>query len=185
MREIEIRGQTYEVHTLQGRVVDQGKRFETIVTGGGTINHDPTTSVESRTVVHDQIFVVDRNGREHVLKLVGWDFDCREGHLVTATWLIRKGRDAGPYVLIQNDSTGDVKVHEGELAKVCSPSALIIGLCASAMLCISFVFKTSQATATAAWYSFWIILIGGFLYRYVIGRRRMKELIASDQLLPR
>ena len=184
MREIEIRGKTYEVHTLQGRVVDRGKQFETIVSGGSTINHD-TTTVQSRTVVHDRIFVVDRAGREHVLKLVGWDVDCREGHQVTATWLIRKGHDSGPYVLIQNDSTGDVKIHEGELAKICSPSALVIGVCASAMLCISFVFSASRTVATAAWYSFWIILIGGFIYRYVIGRQRMKELIASDQLLPR
>src|SRR3954470_20040426 len=168
MREIQIGGKTYEVHSLQGRVVDRDKHFETVLSGGSLINHADghAAPMKSQTVVHDQIFVLDSSGREHVVKLVDWDVDCRAGHVLTLTWLIKKGRDSGPYVVIENESTGDVKVHEGELAKLFSPNAILIGACACLTLTISFAFGRSQIASTAAWYGFWIVLIGGFVYRY-------------------
>lgn len=76
---------TFELHGVRGIVTNAGKTSTTHVSGGGS------TSVSSHSTIHDQIFIVDKTGKEHVLQLANWDFPAKNDHDISAFWLTKNG----------------------------------------------------------------------------------------------
>jgi hypothetical protein len=171
MKTINIRGKEFEVHSLVGRVASAGKQLETIVSGGGGMVHNGnggSRPVSSRTVVHDQLFLVDNSGREHAVKLVDWDIAVREGHVLGLTWLIRKGENFGPYVIVHNETTGETRTNKQAIKKLAQPGAFGIVAAAASSLVLSAVIPPLGAFFSL---SFFGILIGGFAYRAHVGAK--------------
>lgn len=118
------------VHTFTGKVASSSKNLETRVHGGGggsysyqgTGTSAPVT-ISSTTVVHDQLFLVNKEGREIAVQLEGWDVACREGNIVTAMWGIIGSDKQGEYFAIINHSTGSKTVKKQvikSIARSCS-----------------------------------------------------------------
>lgn len=117
-------GKTLEFHSLTGRVVSANKSFETrmqantTVSSGGANIHGTngnisgyvaptrhTTTVNSQTVEHQEIFLEDASGQQHAIKLWDWSVSCAPGHELSLIWAIPVGMSSGPYLHIKNHTT--------------------------------------------------------------------------------
>lgn len=96
---IKAGGKKYHLHTETGKVVNSSKTTSTSVSGGGNY------AVNSFSTINDQIFLVDKTGKEHSLQLTDFDVACREGNVLTVIWAIPKGKDRGQYVALRNHTT--------------------------------------------------------------------------------
>jgi hypothetical protein len=176
MREITINGRPFELHAVRGTVAAANKQLETRVhgsggggyTSGGSGYTNPV-QISSTTVTHDQIYVVDDVGREHALRLQNWNLACREGHELTAVWLIRRGKNSGPYVAIRNGTLDETKYDDKELAKVHRP------LWPLAALAAPIILKFSGLSL--------LIVIVALVYRWYVGKRGRDAMKASGVLL--
>lgn len=174
--EILINGKAYERYHVTGRVTGASKHLETQVSGGGGggYSYQGTGSsyvapITSRTVTHDQVFVADESGKEHALKLQNWDLATREGHELTAVWLVKRGKSSGPYVAIRNHTTDETLHDMDGLAKLYRP-----------MLAYSLA-----PLLLMGWLGFNAVLLmaAGLIYRWWVGHSRAKALVASGDLL--
>ncbi|MES2429049.1 MAG: hypothetical protein V4560_18855 [Bacteroidota bacterium] len=112
MKTIDIHGRQYTVYNATGKVEESGKNLETRVHGGGGggYNYRGTggsapVSISSTTVVHDQIFLTDKNGVEHSFQLQDFDVACRAGNEISVMWAVKKGKAKGDYIAVLNHST--------------------------------------------------------------------------------
>ena len=120
---LRVDGREYNIYNRTGTVVNTTKTSttRTYTTGGGYDSqagrYNPTTT-HTTTTIHDQIFLIDKDQREHVIQLAGWDLPTREGNELTMIWAIKKGMKEGPYVIALNHST-KMKYHmESQLSKI-------------------------------------------------------------------
>lgn len=182
---IQVRGKNYNVYEFTGKVAHSNKQLETVVSGGGGggatyqgTGGTAPVSISSKTYTHDDIFLVNEQGQEHVLRLVDWDIATRESHVIQAIWLIKEGKDTGSYVAINNLSTntllwGDSGRH-GSIGKLVRPEwwkvfiLPIVILVASAMI--------------ISWLSIFVVIA----YFYFVVHKPWKDDIQSvkDQLKP-
>ena len=174
MREIMINGRPFELHAVQGTVAGASKQLETRVHGGGgggyaNSGYTNPVHISSTTVTHDQIFVVDDTGREHALRLQNWNVACREGHELTAVWLIRRGKNSGPYVAVHNGTIDETKYDDKTLAKAYRP------LWPLAALAVPLVLKFSALSL--------LIAVAALVFRWYAGNRGRDALKASGVLL--
>jgi hypothetical protein len=176
MREITINGKPFELHSVTGRVAAATKQLETRVSGGGGGGFTNTGAgytnpvhITSTTITHDQIFLVDENGNERALRLQNWNIACREGHELTAVWIIRKGKNSGPFVAIRNATVNETKYDDRELARINRPLWPLVGLAAPQVLNFSGL---SLLIAAAA-----------LIDRWYAGKKGRDELKASGRLL--
>jgi hypothetical protein len=103
---------SFEVYSFTGMVEESGKNMETKVYGGGgggatyqgTGGSAPVT-ISSRTVVHDQFFLVNAEGREQAFQLQDFNLAARKSNILTVFWGIKSGRESGNYFAIKNHST--------------------------------------------------------------------------------
>lgn len=72
MKYFTANGKYYELRWVNGEVAASSKNMETIVEGGGGggyayggTGYAAPVTIRSRTVVHDEVFLIDREGREH------------------------------------------------------------------------------------------------------------------------
>lgn len=172
--QIMINGKAYEHYWVTGTVAGASKHLETRISGGGGggYNHQgtgfsSTAPITSQTVTHDQIFLADGSGKEHTLKLQNWDIATREGHQLTAVWLIKRGQATGPYVAIQNHTTDDLQYNDAELAKINRPGWALFSLVTP------FVLGGLGV----------MLAVGGVVFWYAQGVRGRNALKASGQLL--
>lgn len=170
MREIRINGKSLEVHSMTGKVASSAKQLETKVSGGGGSGmmrngsgYTAPVRIHSTTTTHDQIFLVDGTGKEHIIRLKNWDLACRESNELTAVWMNRKGKDGGPYVAIRNLSTDTVDYDDKALARLARPWWLLL------VLILPFVTHFSGQSFTIV-----VIVLGVWLYLGVKGRREIK-----------
>lgn len=124
MPDIELDGKRYEVHQFHGQVMKANKHLETQVRGGGGggftyqgTGGSGSVSISSTTVTHDDLFLRDEQGQEHVLRLRDWDVACREGHEMQALWLSRDGKQTD-YVMIRNRTTATERWGHKPLARI-------------------------------------------------------------------
>jgi hypothetical protein len=68
--------------------------------------------VSSSTVDHHELILSDGQGKEKAFQMVDMDIACREGNTVSVIWAIPEGVEAGPYLMVQNHSTGERRVVE-------------------------------------------------------------------------
>jgi hypothetical protein len=177
MPDIVINKKTYEHNFFRGTVVGATKQMETKVSGGGGgggtfrgTGYTAPVNIKSTTVTHDMVHLADDDGSEHAMRLQDWDLSVRESHLLTAIWLIKKGRKKGPYVAIHNHSLNETDYNEKELAKMHRSLWIFFASLAVFLLPMSTGMKfTLMAVGLAYWW-----------YRGISGR---KQLIASGKLL--
>ena len=80
---------TFEFMTIAGSVLESKSWNETRVSGGGGggshgVYH--AHAVSSSTVAHGEMWLRDRDGREHHIRFSGVEVPVRTGHLVTALY---------------------------------------------------------------------------------------------------
>lgn len=115
-------GRVYHLHSFTGRVAQASKHMETQVygSGGGGYSYQGTGStapvnISSTTVVHDQVFLVNETGKEVALQLSNFNLAVREGHILTALWIIKEGKDSGYYAIIYNRTTEERSIKDSAL----------------------------------------------------------------------
>lgn len=102
----------YTLYSFTGRVTGLGKDFIMYTFGQaakrqapGSKEWQPPVRVESTTPVFNHVFLKAANGQEHSLRIDEFDIAWREGHEMTAVWVIRKGQERGPHIAIRNRTT--------------------------------------------------------------------------------
>jgi hypothetical protein len=106
-------GGTYALNHATGSVDGASKMGTTSVHGGGggtnAYGHARNIRISSTTTIHDQFFLRQPHGTAETIKLAGWDFPVADGHVVSAVWAVREGAGAGPYFIVVNHTTGDLR----------------------------------------------------------------------------
>ena len=177
--EILINGKPWECHSYTGTVASAAKRLETKVegSGGGGSSYQGTgytapVNISSSTTTHDEVYVVDENGQEHVLRLQNWDLSVREGHKLTVVSLVKQGRANGPLVAIHNHTLNKTDYDERVLAKL--HRVWWIPVAAVAF----FLFAP-----IVGWGLKFVVLLGALGYWWYQGMQGRRALIASGRLL--
>jgi len=128
---IQFGKKNFDLISFTGEVLNYKKHFETKVSGsggGGFVNRGSgftaPVSVRSETIIHDQIFLKDKDNTESIFNLIGFDIACREGHIlkiISAGKENKKKREAG----VVNLTTSQIFVNKKALRKIVGPSFLI------------------------------------------------------------
>jgi hypothetical protein len=108
MKTLILYGREFEIHSVTGKVVGQGKFVTTGISGGGQRTKDSKVDqVRSSTSIHNDIFLQGRDGKEHHFALTDFNVACREGNELTVLWAIKPGQGSGPYFLVVNRTTSE------------------------------------------------------------------------------
>ncbi|WP_332911175.1 hypothetical protein [Algoriphagus boritolerans] len=102
----------FDLHHFSGIVEESGKkpgnpsqrrrRRRGYLPGtGGTA----PISITSKTVIHDQLFLTNSEGKERSFQLQDFNIACRKGNEVTVFWGIKKGKSKGSYLAVKNHTT--------------------------------------------------------------------------------
>ncbi|WP_051286961.1 hypothetical protein [Algoriphagus mannitolivorans] len=102
----------FTLYHFTGTTEESGKNMETKVSGGGgggatyqgTGGTAPVT-ITSRTVVHDQVFLINKEGKEKSFQLQDFNLAARKGNQLTVFWGIKSGDQTGEYFAVKNHST--------------------------------------------------------------------------------
>lgn len=115
----------FDLYSFCGIVEESGKNMETRVHGGGGggatyqgTGGTAPVSISSTTVIHDQIFLTRKDGKERSFQLQDFDLACRKGNEVTVFWGIKQGKNQGAYVVVKNHSTEQSFFDSKELRKL-------------------------------------------------------------------
>ena len=126
MKTINLNGFELEIRSLTGTVSDFNERVETHVHGsggGGQIHaghgHLNDVKIQSSTSVHKDIFLADSSGQLHPVQLQNWNLPFTRGHKLTVAWVIKRGEDYGPYVVVHNHSSNQVEWNDKALYRYC------------------------------------------------------------------
>ena len=133
MKTYQASGKEIQLYNFTGIVAETGKNMETIVSGGGgggysyqgTGGTAPVT-IRSRTVVHDQFFLVDANGHEMSFQLQDFNIACRRDNKLAVIWGIKKGKEKGPYIIVHNYSTNSTFYDDKSIARLFRLSPLLL-----------------------------------------------------------
>ena len=109
---LRLGGGTYVLSHATGSVDGASKMGTTSVYGGGgggRYGNTAPVSISSTTTIHDQFFLRQPHGAVESIKLDGWDFPVADGHVVSAVWAVREGAGAGPFFILVNHTTGDLR----------------------------------------------------------------------------
>ena len=177
--EILINGKPWEVRSYTGTVADAQKRLETKVQGGGGggssyngTGHTAPVTITSSTTTHDEVYVVDEGGQEHVLRLQNWDLSVRQDHKLTVVSMLKPGRANGPLVAIHNHALNQTDYDERELARM--HRIWWIPFAAAAF----FFFAP-----LVGWGLKTVVLLGALGFWWYQGVKGRNELIGSGRLL--
>ena len=189
---------SYIVHSITGTVLAPTKSrvVTTNVSGGGSYVSGGATytnpiSTSTSTSIHDQFFLRTSDGVEKEIQLTNFNLALREGHQLTAAWVIKKGKKSGHYFLFRNHSTRGVDSNTSRLETMLRPSILIwLPVLSSVVAGICYViFHDVIGRIGTDVFLFGAMLLGAFpgvlLIRIVCGwrvRRFQRE--ATDRLIP-
>lgn len=115
----------FSLYSFTGITEESGKNMETQVYGGGGgggtyqgTGGTAPVSISSRTVVHDQLFLVSPEGKERAFQLQDFNLAARKGNQLTVFWGIPSGKNSGPYVAVKNHSTDQTFYHDKEVSSL-------------------------------------------------------------------
>jgi hypothetical protein len=139
-------GHKYNVHTFTGRLLDPTTRGETLVSGSSYVSgyvYEGTGSISgggrvtSRTIVHDQFFIEDAEGRQRAFQMQNLNLAVSENHIVSVIWAIRPSKKTGPYIAVRNHTTNTLTYHDAGI-KLLTRGRLIVHLFVCFCLLIAF-----------------------------------------------
>lgn len=110
MKQLKAGGRIYNLYSVTGKIIEQGKFATTHVHGGGGSGQGGNSgpiNISSSTTVHNDIFLVDSNGKEHSFQLSGFNIACRQDHELTVIWAVEDGKEKGSYIVVVNHSTSE------------------------------------------------------------------------------
>ncbi len=123
---VRLCGAPHSLHMATGEVLDASKHTSTEVWGGGGGSsgdgHVHVNPIRSESTTHDTFFLRTRDGRENAFQLTDFDVALRRGNVASVIWMIRKGRERGPYFLVRNHFTGEEYWGERILEALLAPS---------------------------------------------------------------
>lgn len=161
MKQLNVFGKNYELHWVNGGVASSGKNLETIVRGGGGggyvsggTGYAAPVNITSKTVVHDQVFVIDGEGREHAFQLSGFDLACREGNELLVIWAVAAGKSLNRYLIVYNRTTGKTYFNKASIRQVFRPHWI-------------FPVGLSVILLSVKLY-FWILFVFGLWYLFTL-----------------
>ena len=172
MKTYQASGKEIQLYNFTGIVAETGKNMETIVSGGGGGGYSyqgtggtAPVSIRSRTVVHDQFFLVDAKGNEMSFQLQDFNIACRRDNKLTVIWGIKKGKDKGPYIIVHNHSTNSTFYDDKSMARLFRLSPLL--LFGGGLLAIIILWNIIGGWILA-------IAIGGLIYYEITLRKQIK-----------
>ncbi|MBN7801357.1 hypothetical protein J0A67_10825 [Algoriphagus aestuariicola] len=147
----------FSLYSFTGTTEESGKSMETQVYGGGGgggtyqgTGGTAPVSISSRTIVHDQLFLVSLEGKERAFQLQDFNLAARKGNRLSVFWGIPSGKDTGHYIAVKNHSTDQVFYHDKEVSKLFLKSWLQgILLAAGVVLLLSGVLGGAGLIYTA------------------------------------
>lgn len=159
MKTIQAAGKEVSLYNFTGVVAESGKNLETVVSGGGgggysyngTGGSAPVT-IRSHTIVHDQLFLVDKNGNEKSFQLQDFNIACRKDNKLSVIWGIKKGAETGPYIIVHNYTTKETFYRDSSIAKLLRPNQLLlwIGLILGTIIAWKIIGATALVLVIAA-----------------------------------
>lgn len=133
MKNVKTIGKEYEIHSVSGKVLDSKKHYETKVSGGGGggysnqgTGYTAPVSISSTTVIHDSIFLQDKEGKEHAIQLTNFNVVSREGNELTAVWAIKRKKKRGPYIAIFNHTISESSFNGRKMFWMMTPHWLLL-----------------------------------------------------------
>lgn len=133
-------------------------------------------TITSTTIVHDQLFLVDKEGKEIAVKLQNWDVACRDGNIVTVMWAIMEGKSEGPYFAIINHSTGS-KVADRKIISNIARSCLFgkVMTLDGNLGCLFLIAMLALVVALfAIWWPLGLAIIGLGVYAQTLVTRNVR-----------
>ncbi|SCY23038.1 hypothetical protein [Flavobacterium caeni] len=107
--------ETYHLYVFTGKVLESSKNLETRVSGsgGGGFVYKGTggssdVTIRSRTLVHDQLFLLSETGEERSFQLQDFNLACRADQNLSIFWAIKQGDEYGPYLAVYNHNTNNI-----------------------------------------------------------------------------
>jgi hypothetical protein len=173
MRTVKAGFKDYTLHSVTGRVANTSKNLETRVHGGGGggstyqgTGYAAPVTISSTTTVHDQIFLIDSEGKEHSFQLADFDIACREGNELTVIWSIKQGNKTGEYIVVHNQTTSKTFFNIGALRRMFKPPWYF--LLGAIILC--FVVLSGGTAVVAAFAA-----VGAWVFITIQGANKFKS----------
>jgi hypothetical protein len=159
METVKTIGKEYRIYSVTGKVLDAKKHYETRVSGGGGggyshqgSGYTAPVSISSTTVIHDIIFLLDKDGKEHAIELTNFDITSRESNEMTAVWAIKKNKKSGPYVAIINHTLSKISFNGTKIFLMMVPHWLLL---VGSVILLGLIFNATLIFLTiVAWLVF-------------------------------
>lgn len=184
LRELTLGNARIHFHELTGTVVGEKIWSETHVTssGGGSVvgrhgGYVSAPKIKAKVHTRRVIWLRDYQGNDRPLELVNFGLPVLEGHQVTAYWATKDGANAGPYVLVVNNSTGQREaIPAGYTALITTRAGQFLGAVALFILLIGLL-PLAFATGAARWW----LASGGMATICAIQLRGAQQRLAALQ----
>jgi hypothetical protein len=178
MQTITLSGTTYNLQATTGKVLSTNKNLETKVSGGGGggfarrgSGFNSPVRITSTTTVHDQIFIEDKNGKEHSFQLSGYDLAARENNTLSVLAAFKENKDSGTYFAVINHSTDKIYYKDLSVKSLCGPNKFILMGIAVIAFFIGFNLFSSKFIIAMM-----LIVVGLLIYYFVTLAKNTKIL---------
>lgn len=150
-KSISIFNKIYEIDSFTGEVMDSSRQREVRVTGsgGGGATWDgyggtAPINITSETIVHDEFFLLNEQGKEKDFHLTNWKMPLRVGHKVQIIWIYPPNDNTGWYVVMNNHNLEKVEWNEDKLNDIAKAHyRLLLWGAWIASVFVAYVFSSS------------------------------------------
>jgi hypothetical protein len=184
MKQININGTDYTLRWTTGSVINSGKMATTEIkgSGGGTNfnngGYQNPITITSTTTIHNEIFLMDKEGKEHSYNLTDFNVSCNQGNILTIIWGNQEHLLSTP-ILVLNHSTSQKFYNQKDLVQIFEPLKQIAkkdGLIYLIISCIVGFISHSFLAALIC------LTIGALLLQWrakIIGKNRANKFLSS------
>ncbi|MBX3483213.1 hypothetical protein [Phenylobacterium sp.] len=179
---LKARGRTYTLHTRGGVIAQLDKQHRTHHVPGSTTydgqgRYVSSTSGYSYTTTKDTVFLLDKDGAEHAMKLENWDVTARGGHMLGALWAIAKGKEYGSYLMVWNFSIDRVQTDTHLIGRIVGVTAktVVFAALSTLILAIGWDIVTQHLFGPRDFLLAFIVLVAGLVARRLINGSRVKR----------
>lgn len=163
LERLRIGNRVFRFHCATGTILAEKTWSETHVTstgGGGYVGRQggyvAAPTVRSRVVSRREVWVRLDDGRERAFDLSSSALPLRESHRMVICWSTRDGAEAGPFLLLINQSTGEHDVLHSGCANLIASKANQWMTAGTAVVLVIGILPLAFATERPLW---WIAAI--------------------------